>query len=274
MHLRQTRDMSDEWVEAAASPQAGETGDLAPIIHEPGPRLPQSVQGPIDVALGAAATVATPIVAVGRAAAYVAAPAAGAAWKLVKNPPLIPPALTLGSMLDRFGERGRNVRQSAAGDLTNATTDTLDAVVPGLVPGLVGQVVDRVDVTALVLDVVDVDRIVTKALDGMNLTDVVINRVDLDRIVTKALDGMDLTELVRTRVDVAALAEDVIDDVDLPAIIRDSTTGVAADVINQGRLVALSGDELVNRWVDKFLFRRNQRQVDVEGAAGRQESTP
>ena len=272
MDLRQTVRMSDEWVEGVTSPKAEEPRDLAPIIHEPGPQLPQSVQGSLDIALGAAATIATPIVAVGKAAAYVAAPAAGAAWELVKNPPLIPPALTLGSMLDRLGARGRNVRQTATGDLTSATTGTLDAVVPGLVPGLVGQVVDRVDVTALVLDVVDVDRIVTTVLDGMDLTDVVISRVDLDRIVTKVLDGMDLTELVRTRVDVAGLAEDVIDDVDLPEIIRDSTTGVAADVINQGRLVALSGDELVNHWVDKFLFRRKQRQVDAGRATDGQES--
>ena len=107
----------------------------------------------------------------------------------------------------------------------------------------------------------------------MDLTDVVVSRVDLDRIVTKVLDGMDLTEIVRTRVDMAGLAEDVIDDVDLPEIIRDSTTGVAADVINQGRLVALSGDELVNHWVDKFLLRRKKRQVDVPGVIEQQGPT-
>ena len=265
--------MSDEWVETAASPIVGEPRDLTPIIHEPGPQLPPSVQGPIDIALGAAVTVATPVIAVGKAAAYVAAPAAGAAWEFVKNPPLVPQSLTLGSILDRLGERGRDVRLTATGDLTNATSDTLDAVVPGLVPGLVGQVVDRVDVTTLVLDVVDIDRIVTTALDGMDLTEVVVSRVDLDRIVTKVLDGMDLTEIVRTRVDMAGLAEDVIDDVDLPEIIRDSTTGVAADVINQGRLVALSGDELVNHWVDKFLLRHKKRQVDVPGVIEQQGST-
>ena len=242
--------MSDEWVEAAASPIVGEPRDLTPIIHEPGPQLPPSVQGPVDIALGAAVIVATPVIAVGKAAAYVAAPVAGAAWEFVKNPPLLPQSLTLGSMLDRLGERGRNVRQTATGDLTNATSDTLDAVVPGLVPGLVGQVVDRVDVTTLVLDVVDIDR-----------------------IVTTALDGMDLTEIVRTRVDMAGLAEDVIDDVDLPELIRDSTTGVAADVIHQGRRVAVSGDELVNHWVDKFLLRRKKRQVDVPGVIEQQGPT-
>ena len=265
--------MSQEWVEVPTSPTVGEPRDLTAIIHEPGPQLPQSVQAPIDVALGAAAAIATPIVAVSKAAAYVAAPAAEAAWEFVKHPPLVPQALSLGSMLDRLGDRGRAVRQAATGDLATATTDTLDSVVPGLVPGLVGQVVDRVDVTGLVLEMVDIDRIVTSALDGMDLTDVVISRVDLDRIVTKVLDGMDLTEIVRTRVDVAGLAEDVIDDVDLPEIIRDSTTGVAADFVNQGRLVALSGDELVNHWVDKFMLRHKSRRREIPTSSADHEST-
>jgi len=265
--------MSQEWVEAPASSIVGEPRDLTAVIHEPGPQLPSSVQGPIDIAVGAATTIATPIIAVSKAAAYVAAPAAEAAWEFAKHPPLVPQAWSLGSMLDRLGDRGRTVRQAATGDLATATTETLDSMVPGLVPGLVGQVVDRVDVTGLVLDVVDIDRIVTTALDGMDLTDVVISRVDLDRIVTKVLDGMDLTDLVRTRVDVAGLAEDVIEDVDLPEIIRDSTTGVAADFVNQGRIVSLSGDELVNHWVDKFLLRHKSRRREINDTPANQEST-
>jgi hypothetical protein len=84
---------------------------------------------------------------------------------------------------------------------------------------------------------------------------------------------MDLTDLVRTRVDVAGLAEDVIEDVDLPEIIRDSTTGVAADFVNQGRIVSLSGDELVNHWVDKFLLRHKSRRREINDTPANQEST-
>ena len=240
----------------------GAPRELTPIIHEPGPTVPAALSESVDIALGAAVTVAAPVVAVGKAVAYVAAPAAEATWEFVKHPPLVPEALSLGGVLDRLAHRGKSLREAATGDLTHATSDTLDAVVPDLVPTLVSQVVDRIDVTSLVLEVVDVDRIVTQALDGMDLTDVVLTRVDLERIINRALDGMDLTELVRTRVDVAALAQDVIEDVDLPEIIRESTTGVAADAVNQGRLVALSGDELVNHWVDKFLLRHRRRSLE------------
>lgn len=253
--------VNDEHVEFGAP------RDLTPIIHDAGPAVPTGLSDSVDIALGAAATVITPVVAVGKAVAYVAAPAAQASWEFVKHPPLIPEALSLGGLLDRFAVRGRDLREAATGDLSHATSDTLDAVVPDLVPTMVSQVVDRIDVTSLVLDVVDVDRIVRTALDGMDLTDVVLTRVDLERIVNQALDGMDLTEIVRSRVDMAGLAQEVIDEVDLPEIIRDSTTGVAADVVNQGRLVALSGDEFVNQLVDKFLLRHRRRRLESEPSA-------
>ena len=262
--------MSDESVNANPG-GFGAPRDLTPIIHEPGPSIPAALSESVDIALGVAVTVVTPVVAVGKAVAYVAAPAAEATWEFVKHPPLIPEALSLGGVMGRLAHRGKNLRQTATGDLSNATSDTLDALVPDVVPNLVGQVVDRIDVTSLVLDVVDVDRIVTQALDGMDLTKVVLTRVDLERIITQALDGMDLTELVRTRVDVTGLAKDVIDDVDLPEIIRESTTGVAADAVNQGRLVALFGDELVNHWVDKFLLRHRGRRLE-SGATTESES--
>jgi hypothetical protein len=257
-------------MESVSEDQAGfgAPRDLTPVIHEPGLSLPASISDSVDIALGAAATIVGPVVAVGKAVAYVATPAAQASWEIVKHPPLVPPTLSLGGILDRLADRGRDVRQSATGDLSHATADTLDAIVPDLVPTIVGQIVDRIDVTSLVLDAVDVDRIVRSALDGMDLTEVVLTRVDLEKIVNQALDGLDLTELVRSRVDVAGLAQDVIDDVDLPEIIRESTTGVAADAVNQGRLVALSGDELVNHWVDKFLLRRRRRNLDAGGGNG------
>ena len=54
----------------------GAPRDLTPIVHEPGPSVPATLADSVDIALGAAATVITPVVAVGKAVAYVAAPAA------------------------------------------------------------------------------------------------------------------------------------------------------------------------------------------------------
>jgi hypothetical protein len=71
--------------------------------------------------------------------------------------------------------------------------------------------------------------------------------------------------LIRTQVDVAGLAEEVIDEVDLPEIIRDSTSGVATVVVDSARLSAVSGDELVNRWVDRILLRRKARSTEAPG---------
>ena len=69
----------------------------------------------------------------------------------------------------------------------------------------------------------------------------VLDRVDLKRIVETAIESIDLTEIVRTQVDVASLAEEVIEEVNLPEIIRESSTGVAAEVVDTARISAVSG---------------------------------
>jgi hypothetical protein len=73
---------------------------------------------------------------------------------------------------------------------------------------------------------------------------------------------------VRSRVDLKSIAEEVIDEVDLPEIIRGSTTGVATDVVDGGRMVAINGDEVVNRIVDRLLLRRKARRTAAAGWTG------
>ena len=94
---------------------------------------------------------------------------------------------------------------------------------------------------------------------------VVLDRVDLGRVVQAAISEVDLNTLIRENVDVAGLAEEVIDEVDLPDIIRDSTSGVATVVVDGARMSAVSADELVNRWVDRFQMRRRARSTDAPG---------
>lgn len=253
---------------------------LLPVVRTGLPGLPASVQGPLDVALGAGVVVARPLVGAAGALAASFGPLVRDTVAIVARPPLVPAAWTPAALAERLAATGRTVRVAGAADAEVAGGQALDALVPVVLERvldrvdltnlvlqrvelgrLVEAVLDRMDLTDVVLSRVDLDPIVDKALEGMDLTDVVLTRVDLDRIITAALDGMDLNELVRTRVDLAGIAEEVIDDVDLPEIIRDSTAGVASVVVDGTRLRAVQGDELVNRLVDRILLRRKARRT-------------
>lgn len=236
--------------------------ELVPVVRRPGPSLPASVEGPLDVALGAAAAVARPVVGVAGAVSRTAAPAVRGAWGFFLHPPLVPEAWSAGAVLDRLGDQGRRLRYAAGEDLTVAAGRTLDVVTPTVLD----PVLDRVDITGIVLDRVDLQRIVEAVLDRMDLTQVVLDRVDLKTVVESAIDSIDLNDIVRTHVDLADIAEEVIDEIDLPEIIRESSTGVAAEVVDVTRMSAVSGDELVSRWVDRVLLRRSKRRTEVPGA--------
>lgn len=234
---------------------------VLPVVRPSGPRLPASVEGPLDLALGAAVTVARPVVAASVAVGRAVEPLARGAWSLVARPPLVPEAWAPAEIANRLTDRGRRVRRATGADLTVAGGQSLDAVVPAVMEPLL----DRIDITGLVIDRVDLQRLVAAVLDTMDLTQVVLDRVDLKRVVESAIESIDLDEIVRTQVDVAGLAEEVIEEVNLPEIIRASSTGVAAEVIDSGRISAVAGDELVNRLIDRVLRRRQARRTVAPG---------
>ena len=260
---------------------------LVPALRPSAPALPPAVEGTIDVAIGAAVTVARPVVGVTLALGRAAEPFVRDTVHLLAHPPLVPEQLTLGHLATTLAGRGRLVRRAAGGDAAEATGQVLDIAVPSVLDPvldridltslvisrvdlgrLVAAVLDRMDLTEVVLERVDLEPIVTRALDGMDLTTVVLERVDLGTVIERALDTMDLTDTVRSRVDLKSIAEEVIDEVDLPEIIRGSTTGVAADVVDGTRLVAMNGDEVVNRIVDRLLLRRKARRTAAAGWTG------
>jgi hypothetical protein len=248
--------------DAAGSPRpSDDTRALLPVVRRGGPQLPASVEGPFDVAVGAAVTVARPVVAATVVVGRAVSPLARAALGLVGRPPLVPAAWAPAEIANRFAARGRQVRFAAGEDITAATGQTLDV----LVPSVMEPVLDRIDLTALVLQRVDLERLVAAVLDTMDLTDVVLARVDLQRLVETAIASIDLNDIVRTQVDLAGIAEEVIDEVNLPEIIRESSTGVASEVVDVARISAVAGDELVNRWIDRFLQRRNGRRTASPG---------
>ena len=81
-------------------------------------------------------------------------------------------------------------------------------------------------------------------LDRVDLTALVLERVDLGAVVDAAL----------AKVDLVGLAEQVIDGVDLPELIRESTGSMASDTVRGVRMHGIEADQTVSRAMDR-LFR-------------------
>jgi hypothetical protein len=142
--------------------------------------------------------------------------------------------------------------------VTYAVTSSVNAALDRLVPAIADAVIERIDLTDVVLEQVDLNRIVNSALDSLDLTQLVIDRVDIDAIVAEA----DIDSVI-DRVPIIPLANYVIDEIDLPQIIRDSTSGIAGDAMNTVRRQGIGADRLVSRIGDKVVFRRHARKVDA-----------
>ena len=184
------------------------------------PQLGPEARLALDVALGVAGvTVGAAVVAV-RTVHRVTAPVTRLLWR----PPLLPtryhPATIVGG-LARSGSVDRE-------ELGRQVEDLLD----GWVPVIVAMVVERLDLTRLVEDNVDLDQIVSTvdldaAVARVDL-DAIVATVDLDAAVAlvdieAVIDRVDLDAIVATvdldaavaRVDIAS----IIDRVDLDAIV-------------------------------------------------------
>jgi len=134
------------------------------------------------------------------------------------------------AILQGVAERLLSVGEQSAKAATNAVLDRV-------VPIVVRAVLDRVDLTQLIIERVDVDRIIAEA----NL-DEVIDRLPL--------------------VDVANY---LIDEIDLPQIVRESTGGIASDAVNLLRMQSIDVDQALSRIVDTVLRRRTGRVSQAEG---------
>ena len=181
-----------------------------------------------------------------------------------------------GNLPARLRTRGAAVRGRA---WTLAEQRLLAAVRPVL-----DLVLDQIDLTDLVLERVDIDRIaeridIDRILDRLDLTELVLQRVELDTIaedldVERILDRLDLTGIVLTRVDldrvaagldvdavidrvdIIAIAEDVVDGVDLPRIIRESTGSVASESLRGVRTRSIEADQALGHFMERFRPRR------------------
>lgn len=133
------------------------------------------------------------------------------------------------------------------------------ALVAAVVAALVPAVLRRIDVDEL-LEEVDVQRVADRVdLDGLVARidlDTLAERLDLDALLAR----VDLDALVR-RLDIGAVAREAVESVDLGEIVRESTVTLGTDVVDGLRLQTIRADDLLTRWVDLVLRRREPREA-------------
>ena len=154
----------------------------------------QPVRFAADLALGTVALVAVPVAAVGHRIRVLAEPAVS----LLRD------------------------------EVTRQLAEALDVVVPAAVE----QVLQRLDLTAIVEQHVDIEEIVES-------------------------------------IDLAAITNQIMEEIDLPEIIRQSTGSVASETLRGVRMQAISADDAVSKLSERFRLRR-ARQVPAlpAGPAG------
>jgi hypothetical protein len=106
-------------------------------------------------------------------------------------------------------------------------------------------VLDQLDLTQLVLDHVDIERIVA----SVDLNEVV-EQLDVDAVA----DRLDI-ERVIARLDLAKLSLEVIERIDLPEIIRTSTGTVASESVRVVRMQTFGADRAISGLVSRMLGR-------------------
>ena len=196
-------------------------------------------------------TVGAAVVAV-RTAHRVTAPVTRLLWR----PPLLPRSLHPATILEEAARTGRAEQV--------ALRRRFEVLLDAWAPVLVEAVVERIDLTRLVREHVDLDALVASvdldaAVARVDL-DAAVARVDLDAIAaTLDVDAVvaraDLDRVI-ARIDIVRIVEEVLDAIDLPAIIRDSTGSMASETVRGVRMTGVSADDALSRVVDRALFRR------------------
>ena len=225
------------------------------------PRLPPEAERVVDVAVGLAGLTVGAAVAAARTTHRVTAPMTRLLWR----PPLVPHQLQPASLAGRLALVGRSDREL----LVRRAEALLDA----WTPVVVAAVVERIDLTRLVEEHVDLDAVVSTvdldaAVRRVDL-DAVVDRIDLDAVAAKldvdaVIERADLDAVI-ARIDLIAIVDEVLEEIDLPAIIRDSTGSMASETVRGARMTSISADEAISRAVDRALFRR--RRPPAPGAA-------
>lgn len=216
----------------------------------------------VDIGVEVAARLSRGLSSVARSGLQLGAPVAA----VVLRPPGVPRKYWPQTYLLAVADRGRRVREHSEAQ-TRAQLSVL-------VPMVVDAVLDRIDLTKLVLDRVQVASIVESLdfdaiaasldLDALVATvdiEPVIARVDVDAIASR----LDLDAIVN-RLDIVGIAREVIDEIDLPAIIRESSGTMASETVVGVRMRGIEADERVARIVDRVMRRGRDAAPAEQGA--------
>ncbi|MEX2274003.1 MAG: hypothetical protein WEA10_00340 [Actinomycetota bacterium] len=138
------------------------------------------------------------------------------------------------------------------------------AAVATAIPDVTRAVLDRLDLTALVVERVDLDEMAAgidpdRIVERVDLQ-TLVERLDIDAIVAE----VDIDAVI-DRVDLAALAREVIDELDVPDLIRESAGGITGETVDEVRIGSANADRAIARAIDRVLRRRGR---DLDGPAG------
>ena len=231
----------------------------------------------VDVAIG-----------LGLAATGLVVRSASSAYRLVQplaalvlQPPAVPERYWPQHGIDQLADRGEQARRQGVRQAW--------ALLDDLVPFVVDVILDRIDLTQIVIDRVKLMRIVEEvdinAIAGrmdfdqiieqvpinhvLELVDIngMVARVNLDPIIA----GVDVNgivsrvdiEAIISRLDLGKIATDVIDEIDLPEIIWESSGAMASETVVGVRMQGRAADERINRIVDRVLHRRRDRNTEA-----------
>ena len=206
----------------------------------------------VDAALGMAVMTTRAALSVMRGFARLAAPVGRA----VMHPPILNERLHPARVVEALADRGHEARES--------TRDDLDRIIAAVVPPVVDEVLDSLDLTALVLERVDIDTVVSTVdieaiVDRVDIA-AIVEKIDIDAIATRLdldaiVDKIDVDAIVR-RVDVDAIVTQVDIDaiakrIDVDAIVAKLDIDAIVDRVDidaiVGRLDLVSlAEEIVN----------------------------
>jgi hypothetical protein len=205
----------------------------------------------LDAAMGAAALATTAAVSVTR----VFARAVGPVGRLVMHPPLLNERLHPARVVEAFAERGERARILANADINR--------LIAAVVPPVVNEVLDSLDLTDLVRQRVNIDSLVSTVdivavVDRMDIDAIarqldiegMLRQVDLDAIVSK----VDIDAIVR-QVDIDAVARQVdvdaiVSQVDIDAVAKRIDLDAIAERIDIDAIVSRVNVDAILRRLD------------------------
>ena len=184
----------------------------------------RTVPAAVDAAVGVAAAATNAAVSVTRLVGRATAPVG----RLVMHPPLLNERLHPARVVEAFADRGNLARTSA--------NDELSRIIAAVVPPVVDEVLDSLDLTALVQERVNIEVLVS-AVD----IPAIIDRLDLDEIVSK----VDIDGVVR-QVDIDAIVRKV----DIDGIVRQVDINAIARQVDVDAIVSQVDIDAIARRID------------------------